>query len=111
VTDPGDEAVGENSMPTFCREPVHVEFVSFSSGSYSVFKMGGLMLINSRSLGPNNLNFLFFIHGVLFGFIAVRAAFARRKKCVKHITAPELNNTNSATRDDDKFESNVPVIA
>ncbi len=79
--DLGDDAAGDDSVHTSTRESVNELILSLSSGSYSlVWRIGGLILISSRSLGPKNLNRLFFTHGVLFGLIAVRAAFDRRKK-------------------------------
>jgi hypothetical protein len=38
--------------------------------------------------------------------MAVRAAFALRNMCVKAITAPEMNRTNSATLEEERSWSN-----
>ena len=79
---------------------------TFSSGRYSCFMMGALICISSKSLGPKNRKPLRSCHGVSLGLMAVRAAFALKNMCVKAMTAPEMNRTNSATLEDDKSLSN-----
>lgn len=57
------------------------------------------MFMISRSLGPKNFYFCFFIHGVLPGLMAMRAALARSTKCVMQMIEPDPKRTNSARRD------------